>query len=54
MKVTLETPNGNIYRVDLPDGEFLGMWLKILFDEWASDMQGYPYQESEFKLRIAP
>jgi hypothetical protein len=50
IRVVLEAPDGNVYRLDTPDPALIGQWLKELFDAMAGPA---PHLPTTFKVTIS-
>lgn len=40
--VEVTAPGGRTYRLDTPDPELIGTWLKALFDSWNGPRPAIP------------
>jgi hypothetical protein len=51
MRVIVTTPGQERHQLDTPDPQFVGAWLKLLFDSWLQDVQGPVYEEFRIEFR---
>jgi hypothetical protein len=53
MRAVLIAPNGVEWRIDTPDPELIGVWLKSIFSTLSPPSRGLP-APIEFRLEMSP